>query len=94
MHACVPALESAMHAITKGPVIHRSVQHGRGNRFTRSAYYNTLVTVKNIVTVTPSVEGISVVTLIRTDTTLHHSQKAEKICGDSSGSFWTVYIQY
>ena len=34
------------------------------------------------------------VTLIRTDTTLDHSQKAEKICGDSSGSFWTVYIQY
>ena len=28
----------------------------------------------------PPVGGISVVTLIRTDTTLDHSQKAEKVC--------------
>ena len=32
------------------------------------------------VTSKPPVGGISVVTLIRTDTTLDHSQKAEKVC--------------
>ena len=35
---------------------------------------------KIVVTGKPPVGGISVVTLIRTDTTLDHSQKAEKVC--------------
>ena len=35
------------------------------------------------VTSKPPVGGISVVTLIRTDTTLDHSQKAEKVCPTS-----------
>ena len=34
------------------------------------------------VTRKPPVGGIPVVTLIRTDTTLDHSQKAEKLCAD------------
>ena len=37
------------------------------------------------VTSKPPVGGISVVTLIRTDTTLDHSQKAEKVCFDIGG---------
>ena len=37
------------------------------------------------VTSKPPVGGISVVTLIRTDTTLDHSQKAEKVCRCSGG---------
>ena len=39
------------------------------------------------VTSKPPVGGISVVTLIRTDTTLDHSQKAEKVCRSARGSF-------
>ena len=35
---------------------------------------------KMYVTSKPPVGSISVVTLIRTDTTLDHSQKAEKVC--------------
>ena len=35
---------------------------------------------KIVVTSKPPVGDISVVTLIRTDTTLDHSQKAEKVC--------------
>ena len=38
------------------------------------------------VTSKPPVGGISVVTLIRTDTTLDHSQKAEKVCQSACGS--------
>ena len=40
----------------------------------------TLPQVKIDVTSKSPVEDISVVTLIRTDTTLDHSQKAEKVC--------------
>ena len=36
---------------------------------------------KIVVTSKPPVGDISVVTLIRADTTLDHSQKAEKVCG-------------
>ena len=36
------------------------------------------------------VEDISVVTLIRTDTTLDHSQKAEKVC--TCGVTWLTYF--
>ena len=44
---------------------------------------------KNHVTSKSPVGDISVVTLIRTDTTLDHSQKAEKVwCGQPGGAFW------
>ena len=41
---------------------------------------------KIVVTSKSPVGNISVVTLIRTDTTLDHSQKAEKVCHDASDS--------
>ena len=38
----------------------------------------------------PPVGGVSVFTLIRTDTTLDHSQKAEKVCGYRASYFWAA----
>ena len=44
-----------------------------------------LILSKIDVTSKPPVGDISVVTLIRTDTTLDHSQKAEKVCHECAG---------
>ena len=44
-----------------------------------------LILSKIDVTSKPPVGDISVVTLIRTDTTLDHSQKAEKVCHECTG---------
>ena len=43
------------------------------------------------VTSKPPVGGISVVTLIRTDTTLDHSQKAEKVCPNACRSLFCLF---
>ena len=70
--------EVAPRGYPEGCVAHSSVPCQRNTRGAGQAQASS--PDKNHVTSKSPVGDISVVTLIRTDTTLDHSQKAEKVC--------------
>ena len=74
--ACMSEVHSLPQRVSRAWLCAMPVRHARVSEQARE----NISPRKIDVTSKPPVGGISVVTLIRTDTTLDHSQKAEKVC--------------